>query len=176
MRSAGSSGPRKQEEYTMKLKFDAGAALAVLTLAVTLAATLVLPAYAQKPAAPASALVNTETGSMVTRTPMKMDSREFLRTHEWNEATDTWSMKMDVMPPEGVKSRAEVKAQRDTFLSNNRWDNVTSQYVAIKPGPRQLSSLTRAQVKAETVQFMRTHSWNEETSTWVDVPARKAKM
>ena len=61
----------------MKLKFGAGAALAVLTLGVTLAAALTLPAYAQKPTAPASAHVKAETV-------------QFMRTHSWNEETSTW--------------------------------------------------------------------------------------
>lgn len=160
----------------MKLKFNAGAALTALTLGVTLAAALVLPAYAQKavPAAPAVTTTNTETGS-ATRSQVKMDTKEFLRTHRWNEADNSWSMRSGMEPPAGVMSRADVKAQRDLFLSNNRWDNINSQYVPIKPAPRVMSSLTRAQVKAETIQFMRTHEWDEENSVWKDVPMAKGK-
>jgi hypothetical protein len=162
-----------QEEYTMKLRFDAGAALAALTLGVTLAASMALPAHAQK-TAPAATTTNTETGSP-TRSQVKMDTKEFLRTHRWNEIDDTWSMRSGMEPPAGVMSRADVKAQRDTFLSNNRWDNVNSQYVPIKPGPRVMSSLSRAQVKAETAQFMRTHEWDEETSMWKEMPMARGK-
>ncbi len=150
----------------MKLTFNTGATLAALTLTASLA----LPAYAQKTTPPASAQVNTETGSPVTRAPMKMDTKEFLRTHRWDEATDTWMMNANTMPPAGVMSRAEVRAQRDTFLANNRWNNVASQYEPVGPKPRDMSKLTRAQVKAETIQFMRTHSYNEETSAWIDMP------
>jgi hypothetical protein len=161
----------------MKLRFDTGAALAGLALTATLATSLALPADAQTVKPAASAQLNTETGSPAAgRTPMKMDPKEFARTHRWDEASDTWSLNAGVAPPAGVMSRAEVKAQRDLFLSNNRWDNTSSQYVPIKPGPRVMSSLTRAEVKAETTQFMRTHRWDEETSVWMEVPARKGKM
>lgn len=163
----------------MKLTFNASTARTALALAATLASSVLLPANAQKPAMPAAAQVNTETGSQVARTPMKMDTKEFLRTHQWDEESDSWRMKADTMPPAGVVSRAEVKSQRDAFMSKNRWNNVTSQYVPVGPTPRDMSKLTRAEVKAETIQFMRTHSYNEETSTWVDVPLPtkgKAKM
>lgn len=161
----------------MKLKFSAGALGTAMTLAVTLAASMALPAYAQKPAPAAATQVNTETGSPVARVQLKMDAKEFMRSHRWDEETDTWRMKTDMMPPSGVMSRAEVKAQRDLFLSKNKWNNVNSRYESIGPVPRNMSTLTRAEVKAETIQFMRTHDFNEETSTWVEVPypARKPK-
>jgi hypothetical protein len=162
----------------MKLRFATSAALTALTLGVTLAATMAPPVHAQMPApaAPAVTVTNTETG-LPNRPQVKMDTKEFLRTHKWNELDDTWSLKVGVAPPAGVMSRAEVKAQRDAFLSNNRWDNINSQYVPIKPAPRVMSSLTRAQVKAETIQFMRTHEWDEENSVWKDIPpVRKRKM
>jgi hypothetical protein len=119
--------------------------------------------------------MNTETGSPAGRLQLKMDPKEFTRTHHWDEASDRWMLNAGVEPPAGVMARADVRAQRDVFLSNNRWDNVNSQYVPIKAGPRVMSSLTRAEVKAETIQFMRVHEWDEENSVWKELPKRKAK-
>jgi hypothetical protein len=160
----------------MKLRSTVAAGTAVLTLAVTIAATLVQPAHAQTTTPAAGVPLNAETGSPKGRSQLKMDTQEFRRTHHWDEQSDTWMLNAGVDPPAGVTSRADVKAQRNLFLSNNRWDNANSQYLPVKPGPRDLSTLSRAQVKAETIQFMRTHSWDEEQSAWVAVPLRNSKM
>jgi hypothetical protein len=148
----------------MKLQFDTSARLAGMALA--LAAALTLPAHAQ----PTDRKPNTETGSTLLPRPVKMDTKEFLSTHHWDEETDKWALNPGVTPPAGVISRAQVKAQRDAFLSKNRWNETASQYEPIGPVPRDMSTLTRAQVKAETRQFMLTHRYDEETADWVAVP------
>ncbi len=85
----------------MKMKAHAGAALAALTLGVMLAATLALPANAQMGAPAATATrasaVNSETGAP-TQSQLKMDTKQFLRTHKWNEIDGTWPMKSGTTP------------------------------------------------------------------------------
>jgi hypothetical protein len=73
-----------------------------------------------------------------------------------------------------MKSRAEIRAERDEFLRNNRWDDPTSTWVSLKGAPRDVSKMTREQVRSETTHFLRTHEWNEVTQAWVEkAPAKK---
>jgi hypothetical protein len=103
----------------------------------------------------------------VSRTQIKMERDDFLKTHEWDDTNSNWIVRAGVEPPMGVKSRAEVKAMRDKFLSNNKWNKQESAWVPLKPGPRDLSGMTREEVRAETVEFMRTHAWDENKEDWL---------
>jgi hypothetical protein len=118
-------------------------------------AALSLPTLAQTSAAP------------VTRMQIKMERNEFLKTHRWDEYTETWQMKSGVEPPANIKSRAEVKAARDVFLRNNKWDSTAGDWLPLKATPRDLNGMTREQVKVETEQFLKTHYWDEESEGWV---------
>jgi hypothetical protein len=138
------------------------AAPCLLTLAF-----LATPGWSQTPAA------GIDPASSPTRAQVKMDRDEFLKTHRWDEPTETWMLKVGVEPPVGVKSRAEVKLARDRFLANNRWDQMAGGWVPIKEGPRELSTLSRATVRADTAQFMKTHRWDEALEQWVDKPASR---
>jgi hypothetical protein len=109
----------------------------------------------------------------LTRAQVRMDTAEFLKTHEWIDATDTWVLKSGYEPPTGVVSRATVKAQRDEFLRNNRWDDRNAVWSPRKPVPPTVSGLTRAQVRADTAAFTRTHHWDEEKSEWLANPPLK---
>lgn len=129
-----------------------GARLALLAL---LACTGL--AQAQTPAAAAP----------LTRAQVKMEREEFMRTHRWHEATQTWMLRDGVEPPAGVKTRAEVKAERDAFVRTHRWDERVSGWVPREPAPREPGGLSRAEVKRDTVQFLRTHVWDEATETYV---------
>jgi hypothetical protein len=73
-------------------------------------------------------------------------------------------------PPSGMKTRAEVKAERDEFLRTHRYDQTSDAWVAAET-PRNMSTMTRAQVRDETRQFLRTHQWDDNASAWV---AKKA--
>jgi hypothetical protein len=112
------------------------------------------------------------TNGPLTRSEVKMERDEFIRTHHYNGHNDEWVLNADVEAPGGMKTRAEVKAERDTFLANNRWVDKDSDWVPIKPGPRVMSSLTRAQVRAETNQFSLTHTWDANKGVWVRDPAK----
>lgn len=140
---------------------------AMLTLLGALASPL--PGLAQTSPRPS------EPG--LTRAQVKMERAEFLKSHRWDPASDTWVLRPGFEPPEGAKTRAQIKAERDEFLSKHRWDEAQGDWVPRAGAPRVMSSLSRAQVKAETVQFMKTHRWDEAKEEWVDRPApRKRKQ
>ena len=110
-----------------------------------------------------------------SRSQVKMETKEFLRTHRWEELSDTWLLKSGVEPPTGVMSRATVRAQRDEFLRLNRWDEPSGAWIARKPAPPTISSLTREEVRVETIAFVRTHHWDEEVEGWVAYRSAKAR-
>jgi hypothetical protein len=126
----------------------------VLSLAIASATGL---ATAQMPASTTSA------GAM----QVKMTHAEFLRMYTWDPANEMWVMNARVTPPDGIKSRASVKAERDLFLRNNRYDNPTSQWVPLGGKPREVSAMSREEVRSETIAYMRTHEWDETTEMWV---------
>lgn len=109
----------------------------------------------------------------LTRQQVAMERSEFLKTHRWDEPTDTWMLKAGVEPPMGIKSRLEVKQARDQFLASNRWDEKQARWVPLAGAPRNMSTLSRDVVKAETVRFTRTHEWDELTGQWLERGSRK---
>lgn len=122
--------------------------------------------------ASSAALVNAQSTAdkqdvAPTRSTIKMERDEFLRTHRWEEGSELWILKAGVEPPAGVKSRREVTGARDEFLRNNRWDESTGRWVSLKAAPRDMSTMSREQVRIETAQFARTHRWDEITDGWV---------
>ena len=108
-----------------------------------------------------------------TRVQIKMDRDEFIRSHRYDIATDTWTLLPGYEAPVGVKSREQVKAERDTFLRTHRFDEATGDWVAVGTAPRDLNAMTRAQVRAETLQFARTHSWDAANEAWVANPRKR---
>jgi len=110
-----------------------------------------------------------------TRTQVKMERDEFIKTHRYDTATESWVLKSGVEPPTGMKSRAEIRAARDEFLRNNRWNAATDSWVSLKGVPRDLSTRSRDEVRAETREFARTHQWDPLTDTWVERAASKKK-
>jgi hypothetical protein len=146
-------------EITMK-KYPAMAALALAASALISGS-----AFAQLP----SKGDKTESSSATQATTgmrLKMDRNEFLKTHRWDEARGAWMMQKEVQPPEGVMSRAEVKAARNSFLSKNRWDETAGGWRPVTGEPRNMSTLSRAEVRADTARFTKTHRWDESTQTW----------
>jgi hypothetical protein len=126
-------------------------------------------------AAHAQTAANTADAPL-TRSQVKMDAAEFLRTHRWDDEMSGWVLKSGVDAPVGVKPRADVKAERDAFLRANRWDDVSSAWVPLKPGTtRDLATMSRAQVAAETKQFLATHTYEEEKGAYVERAPRKTK-
>jgi hypothetical protein len=77
--------------------------------------------------------------------------------------------------PAGMKTRAEIKAERDEFLRNNRYDSATESWIPLKAQPRDMGTMTRAQVREETRQFIRTHTWDDVKGAWVDRMLAKKK-
>lgn len=114
------------------------------------------------------------TAAPMSRSEVKMETAEFLRSHRWDAAADNWVLKEGFEPPAGAPSRARVRAERDVFLRANRWDAAKDVWVPLKPGPGEPQAKTRAQVAEETRQFLRTHEWNETKGAWSDkAPRRK---
>jgi hypothetical protein len=75
-----------------------------------------------------------------------------------------------------VKSRAEVKAQRDDFLRKHRYEGGadSGKWVPLTDEEAKASNKSRAQVREETRQFVRTHQWDSVKEVWQDVkPAMK---
>lgn len=115
-------------------------------------------------------LVNAQnpTGNAaVLGTQDKMQRGEFLKMYMWDPASDMWVMRTGVVQPEGIKSRAEVKAERDLFLSKNEWNDGTSAWEPIAGAPRNMSTMPREKISAQNAAFLRTHRWDEETGKWI---------
>jgi hypothetical protein len=111
----------------------------------------------------------------LSRAQVKMERDDFLKSHTYDSANETWVLKKEFEPPTGMKSRAEIKAERDEFLRNNRYDQASEIWVPIST-PRDMSSLTRAQVREETRQFVKTHVWDNVKDAWVErFPAKRMK-
>ena len=126
-------------------------------------------------AASATGLVQAQTADSSTREQVRMETKEFLKTHRWDEASSNWVLKKGVEPPTGVVSRDVVNAQRDEFLRKNRWDEQTSAWVARTPEPKTIGALSPAQMRADTIAFKRTHHWHEEEGRWDTNPAPRGK-
>jgi len=107
-----------------------------------------------------------------TRAEVRMEQKEFVRTHVWDEEAGNWVLKPGFRPPEGVKSREEIRAARDSFMKGNRWNEEYSRWEPISGPPRDISKLTRAQVKRESAAFMKTHRWDFEKEDYVDIKSR----
>ena len=74
----------------------------------------------------------------------------------------------------GMKTREQVRAERDEFLRNNRFDYPSGLWVPLKGSNAPESTKTRAQMREETRQFVRTHEWDSVKEVWQDVkPAMK---
>lgn len=116
--------------------------------------------------------INTEA-TPLTRSQVRMETAEFLKTHRWEDASDNWVLKSGYEPPVGVKTRAEVRAERDKFLMTHHWTNVSG-WLPVTPEPRDYSGKTREQVASETRTFMSTHSWDEFSQSWKEVRPHKA--
>ena len=112
----------------------------------------------------------------LSRSQVKMERDEFLKSHTYDSATETWLVKKGFEPPVGMKTRAEIKAERNEFMRNNRYDSTTETWISLKGQPRDISGLTREQVREETRQFVRTHTWDDVKGAWVErVLTRKKK-
>jgi hypothetical protein len=141
-------------------------ALATLAaFAVSTSLFISIPALAQLPGKgdktePANASASS------TRSRVKMERNDFLKSHRWDEASGAWMLQKGMDPPEGVMSRAEVKAARDTFLSKNRWDETAGSWKPVAGEPRNMSAMSRAEVRADTARFTKSHRWDESTQTW----------
>jgi hypothetical protein len=71
-----------------------------------------------------------------------------------------------------MKTRAQVRQDRDEFLSKNKWDPATETWIPLEK-PRQISQLSREQVRRETRGFVKTHEWDDYSETWkLKRPAR----
>lgn len=110
-----------------------------------------------------------------SRSQVRMETREFLRTHRWDEPLEIWVLKSGIEPPTGVVSRAAVRAKRDEFMRLNRWDEPTDTWVARSPAAPMASTLTREQVRVEMAAFAKTHTWDEETESWISNRPMKAR-
>jgi hypothetical protein len=115
---------------------------------------------------------STAATAATTRAQVKMERDDFVKSHRWDPASETWILRPEFEPPAGMKSRAEVRRDRDEFLKKNKWDAATETWVPLQQ-PRQISQLSREQVRKETREFLRTHEWDDFSETWkLKRPAR----
>jgi hypothetical protein len=131
-------------------------------LALMLSATILALAGHHVQAQQAAA---TATPAPLTRAQVKMDRDEFIKSHRWDENSETWVLKQGFEPPAPMKGRAEVLKERNEFLKNNRWDATTGNWIPLVQ-PRVISQLSREQVRKETREFIRTHEWDEAAEAW----------
>ncbi len=113
-------------------------------------------------------LVSAQTSATKTeesRSQVKMDRDEFLKTHTYDAGRQEWMLKPGVQTPTGVTPRAEITAARDKFLSMHRWNAGSQDWVKL-PGPREMSKVSRSQVKMERDAFTKTMVFNNETGLW----------
>jgi hypothetical protein len=103
-----------------------------------------------------------------------MDAAEFRRTHRWDASIESWVLKPEFEPPAGVKTRAEVKAERDAFLRTHRWDAAGEKWDPIKA--ESTVSESRQAVRDDTRQFLKTHEWNDIDGKWVEKARRPKKQ
>ena len=96
---------------------------------------------------------------------MKMNRAQFLNMYTWDSVNDMWVMKAGMTLPEGIKSRADVKAERDLYMSMHKYDTRSEKWVPMTT-PRNMATMSREEVKAETANFLRTHRYDEPTSKW----------
>jgi hypothetical protein len=109
---------------------------------------------------------STSTSSGLTRAQVKMEREDFIKSHRWDSANETWVLRPEFEPPSGMKTRAQVRQDREEFLSKNKWDATTEAWIPLAK-PRTLSQLTREQVRNESREFLRTHDWDAVAEAWV---------
>jgi hypothetical protein len=102
-----------------------------------------------------------------TSNEIKMDLQDFKSSHRYDDVLDVWTLKPEYEPPRGMKSRAEIIAERNVFLSMNRYDAGTQNWVKIPGSPRDMSTMSRDQVKRERDAFLSNHMYDNNTSLWV---------
>lgn len=122
---------------------------------------------------PPPAMAQTES-SPRTRDEVRKETRDFLKTHRWDDTNGQW-LPEDNPPPGASPTRAQIREELHVFLRNNRWDDRRSRWVPLKP-QRRLSTLSRAQVRAETEALLRTHHWDDAQGGWVPDQAPKAPV
>lgn len=122
-----------------------------------------------------AAAAHDDTSTHRTRTEVRMERSEFLKTHQWDEGISNWVLRPGVKEPQGIKSRAEIRSERDAFLRTNRWNATESRWEPLADKPRDLSTLSRDEMRKETQAFMKTHRWDEEKNAYVDNPPPRRK-
>ena len=132
-------------------------------LALMLSATILALAGHHSQAQQAA---STAMSAPLTRAQVKMERDEFIKSHRWDETSETWVLKQGFEPPAPMKGRAEVLKERDEFLKNNRFDATTGSWIPLAQ-PRVISQLSREQVRKETREFVRTHEWDEAAEAWI---------
>ena len=121
----------------------------------------------------ASAQTPEELACAKTRAEVKGECVQFLKTHVWNEGLGTYVLKSGVNPPEGVKTRQQIVAERNKFLAANRWDDGKTMWVPIAGKPRDVANeplecaKTRPEVQKDCNAFLKTHRWDDGASTYV---------
>ncbi len=110
-------------------------------------------------------IANAQTAPL-TRAQVKIERAEFMKSHHWDSASETWVVHPGYEAPDSMKTRAQIKSERDEFMKNNRWDAAKEQWVPLKGQPK--GTLTREQVKAERAAFVRTYVWDSAQEVWVE--------
>ena len=102
---------------------------------------------------------------------------EFLDTHVWDEGKTAYVLKpgkkySGPMPPPGMMTKEEIRAERAKFLAGNRWDGPKGMWVPIAGTPRPVCvdkacTEMRAEVKADAQAFLKTHKFDEGKGVYV---------
>ena len=76
------------------------------------------------------------------------------------------------MPPPGMMTKEEIRAERAKFLAQNRWDGPKAMWVPIAGTPRPVCvdkdcTEMRAEVKADAQAFLKTHRFDEGKGVYV---------
>ncbi|MBS1163615.1 MAG: hypothetical protein H6R03_1511 [Burkholderiaceae bacterium] len=95
--------------------------------------------------------------------------------HVWNDGLGTYVLKEGAAVPEGVKTRAQIVAERNKFLASYRWNDGKSAWEPIAGKPRDVAAepldcgKTRAEIQKDCTAFLKTHRWDEASGTYVAI-------
>ena len=109
-----------------------------------------------------------------TRAEVRSECVDFLQKHRWDEVGGDYVLKSTgkpvagLVPPEGVKTRQQIRADRDAYLRAYRWNDATSSWEPLGKAPREVSKLSRADMRKETMAFLKTHEWDDAQGGYVD--------
>jgi len=123
----------------------------------------------------ASAQTPEELACAKTRAEVRADCVQFLKTHVWDDGVGNYVLKSGARTPEGVKSREDIRMERNKFLAANRWNDAKSMWEPIPGKARDVAAeplecgKVRGEVQKDCAAFLKTHRWDDAKSMYVPV-------